>query len=82
MIPDQGLTAGGREERPLDMAGNVFEWTLTRWGAEIESPGFGWPLVPGDGRDDPGGRRPARGPWWFLDEHAAFLSRRLGTVQK
>jgi formylglycine-generating enzyme required for sulfatase activity len=36
----------------LDMAGNVWEWTSSRWGAEVESPDFGYPYRPDDGRED------------------------------
>ncbi len=50
-----------------DLAGNVYEWTLTRWGPKVGTPAFGWPLVPGDGRDDPGGAdlRVTRGGSWY-----------------
>lgn len=67
VIPDQGLSAEDAEACPLDMAGNVYEWTLTRWGPSSDKPAFGWPLVPGDGRDDPGGtdlRVVRGGSWW------------------
>jgi formylglycine-generating enzyme required for sulfatase activity len=36
----------------LDVAGNVWEWTSSRWGAEVESPDFGYPYLPDDGRED------------------------------
>ena len=47
----------------LDMAGNVLEWTLSRWGEKVEKPDFGYPYDPKDGREDPaaGGRRVVRG---------------------
>jgi formylglycine-generating enzyme required for sulfatase activity len=36
----------------LDMAGNVWEWTRSLWGPEIERPAFDYPYNPGDGRED------------------------------
>jgi formylglycine-generating enzyme required for sulfatase activity len=37
----------------LDMAGNVWEWTSTRWGGtDWENPGFRYPYVGDDGRED------------------------------
>ncbi len=38
-----------------DMAGNVWEWTLNKWGREREKPAFGYPYDPHDGRQDPTG---------------------------
>jgi formylglycine-generating enzyme required for sulfatase activity len=35
-----------------DLLGNVQEWTLTRWGADRDSPAFPPPYRLGDGRDD------------------------------
>ncbi len=35
-----------------DMAGNVWEWTLSLWGREGEKPTFGYPYVASDGRED------------------------------
>jgi formylglycine-generating enzyme required for sulfatase activity len=32
----------------LDMAGNVWEWTRSLWGKEIEKPEFGYPYDPDD----------------------------------
>jgi len=39
----------------LDCAGNVWEWTASRWGPEVERPAFGYPYDAGDGREEPGG---------------------------
>jgi formylglycine-generating enzyme required for sulfatase activity len=36
----------------LGMAGNVFEWTLSLWGTELETPDFVYPYDPRDGRED------------------------------
>ncbi|MCG6942469.1 MAG: SUMF1/EgtB/PvdO family nonheme iron enzyme [Thiohalocapsa sp.] len=50
-----------------DAAGNVWEWTETRWGPEIGEPAFGWPFDPDDDRDDPNGtdlRVVKGGSWW------------------
>jgi formylglycine-generating enzyme required for sulfatase activity len=46
-----------------DMAGNVWEWTLSLWGREFERPDYRYPYSPGDGREDPGteGLRVLRG---------------------
>jgi formylglycine-generating enzyme required for sulfatase activity len=34
-----------------DVAGNVWEWTLSKWGREREKPTFGYPYDPHDGRE-------------------------------
>ena len=39
----------------LDLAGNVWEWTASRWGPEVERPSFGYPYDPEDGREEPTG---------------------------
>jgi formylglycine-generating enzyme required for sulfatase activity len=36
----------------LDMAGNVWEWTLSLWGADSMEPEFSYPYKPNDGRED------------------------------
>ena len=36
----------------LDMAGNVFEWTRSLWGADMKEPEFGYPYDPFDGREE------------------------------
>ena len=36
----------------LDMAGNVWEWTLSLWGKDVSKPQFGYPYKPTDGRED------------------------------
>jgi formylglycine-generating enzyme required for sulfatase activity len=36
----------------LDMAGNVWEWTRSLWGKELNKPDFRYPYRPGDGREN------------------------------
>jgi formylglycine-generating enzyme required for sulfatase activity len=36
----------------LDMAGNAWEWTRSRWGGYWGAPSFRYPYDPGDGRED------------------------------
>jgi iron(II)-dependent oxidoreductase len=36
----------------LDMAGNVWEWTISLWGKSYGSPEFKYPYNPTDGRED------------------------------
>jgi len=35
-----------------DMAGNVWEWTRSLWGKDMQKPDFGYPYSPEDGRED------------------------------
>ncbi len=55
-----------------DAAGNLWEWTRTRWGPRIGEPAFGWPLDPGDGRGDPTGAdlRVVKGGAWLSTMNA------------
>jgi len=51
----------------LDMAGNVFEWTSTRWGGyDWDKPGFAYPYDAADGREEMGveDSRIVRGGGW------------------
>ncbi len=36
----------------LDMAGNVWEWTRSLWGDDVDEPEFKYPYDPEDGRED------------------------------
>ena len=36
----------------LDMAGNVWEWTGSLWGTDVNKPQYGYPYTPTDGRED------------------------------
>ena len=63
----------------LDMAGNVWEWTRSRWGRKsIFRPDYGYLYDPGDGREDPGGPdlRVGRGGSWFGDRWVARCASR------
>jgi len=57
----------------LDLAGNVWEWTSSRWGPEVERPAFGYPYDPEDGREEPGGTdlRVVRGGSWYDEAQVA-----------
>jgi formylglycine-generating enzyme required for sulfatase activity/uncharacterized caspase-like protein len=50
-----------------DMAGNVWEWTRSLWGENLDSPDFGYPYDLADGRNDPHaeGLRVLRGGSWL-----------------
>jgi len=59
--------AGASPYGALDMAGNVWEWTSTRWGrASAYRPDYAYPYDPADGREDPAGPdlRVLRGGSW------------------
>lgn len=45
--------AGASPYGCYDMAGNVYEWTSSLWGADPWSPSFRYPYQPNDGREDP-----------------------------
>lgn len=62
-----GLFPAQSPEGLRDLAGNVYEWTATRWGPRIGTAAYGWPLVEGDDRDDPSGAdlRIMRGGSWY-----------------
>jgi formylglycine-generating enzyme required for sulfatase activity len=51
----------------VDMAGNVWEWTRSRWGEDWGVPDFKYPYVPGDGREDLAAAdlRVLRGGSWY-----------------
>ena len=36
----------------LDMAGNVWEWTSSLWGTDVNKPEFGYPYDATDGREN------------------------------
>jgi formylglycine-generating enzyme required for sulfatase activity len=57
----------------LDLAGNVWEWTSSRWGPDVERPTFGYSYDPGDGREEPGGTdlRVVRGGSWYNEAKSA-----------
>ena len=57
--PGEGTTPVGQFSRAggdtaygvSDMAGNVWEWTLSKWGADRKEPTFGYPYDSADGRE-------------------------------
>lgn len=66
----------------LDMAGNVWQWTSTRWGDDWQRPTYGYPYRADDGREDPQGTvslplRVIRGGGWLADRVSARCADRL-----
>lgn len=59
--------AGATPEGILDLAGNVWEWTSSRWGRAWQTLEYTYPYDASDGREDLGGRyaRVLRGGSWF-----------------
>jgi len=57
----------------LDMAGNVWEWTRSRWGVNVQKPDFVYPYVVGDGREAEESRAVpvARGGSWINLQRSA-----------
>ncbi|MFW5691753.1 MAG: formylglycine-generating enzyme family protein [Chloroflexota bacterium] len=57
-----------------EMAGNVWEWTASRWGRNWQTLEYPYPYKPDDGREDLSGSfaRVMRGGSWFDPATAAF----------
>jgi formylglycine-generating enzyme required for sulfatase activity len=56
-----------------DMAGNTWEWTLSKWGMDVKKPDYGYPYQSGDGREEAKGSdfRVLRGGSWSSDQRNA-----------
>lgn len=63
------------------MAGNVWEWTRSLWGKDVEKPEFGYPYDPTDGRENREAsdnvRRVLRGGAYFNTQRNARCACRL-----
>jgi len=61
-----------------DMAGNVFEWTLSKWGGNWQTLQFTYPYRAADGREElkGGGARVMRGGAWFNPYQEALCAYR------
>jgi len=78
-----GLFPGGASPFGcLDMVGNVWEWTRSRWGCNVVRPDFRYPYSPDDGRE--AASSPAmpilRGGSWSSDERSARCAYRVRLV--
>ncbi|MEZ4768466.1 MAG: SUMF1/EgtB/PvdO family nonheme iron enzyme [Caldilineales bacterium] len=64
------------------MAGNVYEWTRSKWGGKTARPDYGYPYDPADGRETLAGPdlRIVRGGSWYLEQRFARCAYRYGGV--
>jgi len=75
--------AGASPYGVLDLVGNVWEWTRSRWGKQsIRKPDYSYPYRPDDGREDPSGTdlRVVRGGSWDKFQRHARCAVRGGGV--
>jgi hypothetical protein len=75
--------AGASPCGALDMAGNGWEWTRSKWGwSDLSRPNFGYPYDPADGRESLEGSdlRVVRGGSWGGDQGPARCAYRLRLV--
>lgn len=66
--------AGAGPHGLLDAAGNVWEWTISKWGrTSVYRPDYGYPYRPDDGRESPDGPdlRVVRGGSWLVNQRDA-----------
>ena len=49
---------GRSQDGVFDMAGNVWEWTTTRWNSTKDQPPYPYPYHPDQNREDPNGKGP------------------------
>ena len=65
--PADSFPRGASPFGVLDMSGNVFEWTLSKWGKNWQEMEFAYPYRADDGREDIEGSsaRVMRGGSWF-----------------
>jgi len=65
----------------LDMSGNIYQWTLSLWGEDPQSPSFLYPYRPDDGRENvlagAEALRVVRGGSWVYDQWNARCACRL-----
>jgi formylglycine-generating enzyme required for sulfatase activity len=76
-----GLFPKGKSPyRVLDLAGNVWEWTTSRWGRKISEPDYRYPYEAADGREDLSGSdlRVVRGGSWDAPQGDARCAARGG----
>jgi formylglycine-generating enzyme required for sulfatase activity len=69
-----GMFPAGENSYGLaDMAGNAWEWTISKWGTDIMKPDYKYPYDAGDGRESAGGPdlRVVRGGSWNYDRRFA-----------
>jgi len=66
----------------LDMAGNVWQWTISLWGEDFSEPRFKYPYDPADGRENLEAGddmlRVVRGGAFYFDRSAARCAFRYG----
>ncbi len=76
-----GIFSGGKSGFGVEeMAGNVWEWTLDRWGKSVDAPDYRYPYQAGDGRQriETKDLRVVRGGSYFNNEKDARCAARSG----
>jgi len=66
----------------LDLSGNVWEWTRSKWGMDVRRPDYGYPYDPADGRERLEGPdlRVVRGGSWLSSRRYARAAARVRDV--